>query len=185
MRLRHPFSCLTMLQPKQIQHWLTVQGLAIAASAFTLLGLSSMPVKAQRELVIEVPIPEQVSYDEVMNQSEELVTEIINQRFGQNSALSFVQIAIVGSRHGEILPLMKTAVSRSQWQSDPRVVRWTDYNSVSQSLLTRPASRESDVVQPPPGTITANPDPRDLLEDAFNDGLINQEEYETLLDTLD
>lgn len=187
MRSQQLFSCLPSFQPRQIRHWLALQSLAIAASTFTLLGASSMPVRAQRELLLEVPIPEQTSYYEIMSQSEALVAEVINQRFSQSSTLSFVQIAVVGSRHGEILPLMTTTVSRSQWQSDPRVVRWTDYNSVSQSLLTRPtvSSSESSAVQPPAGTVTANPDPRVLLEEAFNDGLVNQEEYEILLDTLD
>lgn len=186
MRPKQIFFYLPSFQPKQIRYWLALQSLAIATSMLTVLGVNSMPARAQRELLLEVPISEQASYYEIMSQSEALVAEVINQRFSQSSTLSFVQVAVVGSRHGEILPLMTTAVSRSQWQSDPRVVRWTDYNSVSQSLLTRPtvSSSESSIVQPPADTVNVNPEPQDLLEEAFNDGLINQEEYEILLDTL-
>jgi hypothetical protein len=101
-------------------------------------GESYRPAHADTErLVLDLPMYGELVHDRLNAQAEQLVEVVINRQFRENPNLSLIQVVVVGDRHGESIPLLVTAVSRSQWQENPQVNAWTRYYSDSYALLER------------------------------------------------
>lgn len=111
--------------------------LAVWACLFgSIVQVQAAWAQAER-VVIELPIYGQLIYGELTTQAESMVQSSIDQHFAQSGSQSEIEVVVVGSRHGEIVPISTTAVSRSQWQATPQVSAWTRYYSASQALLQR------------------------------------------------
>ncbi|MEB3211575.1 MAG: hypothetical protein VKL39_09470 [Leptolyngbyaceae bacterium] len=109
---------------------------AIAAGTSLLVG-AYQPLRAETELiVIDIPLSERVSSFELVSSSEQRIANEITQLFRQSSGVDTVQVSVLTHRNGEVIPLMTTVVSRSQWQQLPQVSAWTRYNN-PQALLER------------------------------------------------
>lgn len=105
------------------------------------------------EIPIEIPIYTQTSPRDLINQAEQLAGETIARQFQQNPERSTLRVVVLGNRHGNILPILTIAVTRSQWQSNPRVSIWSQYYA-SGSLLQRP---DAPVERPNPPQVAARP----------------------------
>lgn len=111
---------------------------------------------AQAErVVIELPIYGQLIYGELTAQAESMVQNSISRHFAQSGSPSEIEIVVVGNRHGEVVPISTTAVSRAQWQQTPQVSAWTRYYSASQALLQRHEELEQRPVASAPSRTTA------------------------------
>ena len=44
---------------------------------------------------------------------------------------------MLGNRNGDVIPVLTTTVSRTQWQENPQVSAWTQYNGVAYALIQR------------------------------------------------
>lgn len=111
---------------------------ATLACTFWIWGGSYQPVRAEVESVaIDMPIYGHIPYRDLIAQAESLVSNAVSQQFSQNSDLSTLRVVVTISRHGEVIPVLTTTVSREQWQETPQVNAWTDYYTASYDLLQR------------------------------------------------
>jgi hypothetical protein len=99
-------------------------------------GMRAAPSHAETVLLDLVADAENsVTFAALMQQVDALAGNSVNQVFARNSTATEVLINISGARYGQLVPLLRTKVSRSDWQRDPRVATWTRYFNISASLL--------------------------------------------------
>ncbi|NEO92483.1 MAG: hypothetical protein F6K56_20485 [Moorea sp. SIO3G5] len=71
------------------------------------------------------------SFERLIQQTENLAQNKINQEFTGNPDLTSISLMILGERNGQVVPLMIATVSRSQWKQFPIIQRWASYFSNS------------------------------------------------------
>lgn len=132
----------------------------------TILVISSLVVRAsiasaetqERNLILNSNGSQ--SFGSLIQQAQDLAKKSIEQEFQENSELTEVSIMILGEHQGQIVPLLRSKVSRSQWQKDSRIHRWTKYFASSSRVLLgfyNPSSTEQ--VAPSPARIRREDDP--------------------------
>ncbi|MFE4108263.1 hypothetical protein [Almyronema epifaneia] len=176
------------MQPKSFlaRKLLTV---VVAASFTWILADVHQPVWAETEdIVIDMPVSGSVLYSTLIEQAEQLASGEVSRQFSQNSDISEVRVVVMGSRYGEIIPILATKVSRSQWQDNPQITVWTDYYSASYTLLQR--HDEEIIALAPARSITANPSvsaptKQTEIDAAYDEGRLSAEEAQIYLDYLD
>ncbi|MEG4284821.1 hypothetical protein QUB68_16970 [Microcoleus sp. A006_D1] len=75
------------------------------------------------------------SFASLVQQAEDLAALSIAREFQQNPALTEVTIVITADRSRLRVPVLRSRVSRSQWQKDSRIEQWTRYFADSKLLL--------------------------------------------------
>lgn len=174
--------------------------LATACSLVMLKGTHRPAYAETQSIVIEMPVYGQVISSNLTAEAESLVSSAINNQFGQNSALTTVQVVVVIHRNGEIIPVLTTTASRGQWQENPQVQAWTSYYGASYALLQR---HEQDAriatSLPLPGsspvrpTAVSNPeasfqiqiDRAAQIDNAFDSGTLTGQSAQNYLSDLD
>jgi hypothetical protein len=100
---------------------------------------------------IEISIDHAVTQSSLLDQAEALVRQTIVATFGQQSDVNEIEVLVLGDRHGEVSPILVTSVSRTQWQADPQVSRWTRYYTEgTHALLQRHGEIEPTAPTAPP-----------------------------------
>jgi hypothetical protein len=98
-----------------------------------ILGMSNLvttvnPVSAEikeRDLILNFNSNQ--SFETLIQQAEDLAKQSIEREFTEKSGLTEISLTIIVERHGQIVPLLRSKVSRSQWQKDSNIRRWTQY----------------------------------------------------------
>ncbi|GAB4196271.1 MAG: hypothetical protein Fur006_43590 [Coleofasciculaceae cyanobacterium] len=75
------------------------------------------------------------SFETLLRQAQDLAQDLIEEEFAQNLDVNEVSIVISGEHQGQIVPLLRSQVSRSQWQQDSRMPRWTRYFANNSRVL--------------------------------------------------
>ena len=75
------------------------------------------------------------SFDILLQQAQDLAQSSIEQEFIENPEVTEVSILILGEHQGQIVPLLRSQVSRSGWQQDSRIYRWTRYFANTSRVL--------------------------------------------------
>lgn len=75
------------------------------------------------------------SFETLLQQAEDLVKTSIEQEFAENPNATEISITVLGETQGQIVPLLRSTVSRSQWQNNSRMARWTKYFVSSSGVL--------------------------------------------------
>lgn len=170
------------------QKILTVK-LLIAFTTACLLGFfdgSYRPAHAgAQNIVIDIPVYGQTPYSNLTAQAESLVRNAINRQFGQDTGLLNVQVFVMGDRNGEVIPLLTTSVSRTQWQQNPQVSAWTRYYSVSYALLQRQDQKEIVALAPVGSTSISAQERSFLIDKAFDSGHLDGQVAQKYLSDLD
>ncbi len=108
------------------------------------------------------------SFESLIQQAEDLAEQSIKEEFTINPEATKISILISAERNGQIVPVLRSKVSRSQWQRDSRIRRWTRYFDNSGILLGfyNPSS-----VSQPTSTAATSTSVRNRREDdpAFRD----------------
>ena len=125
----------------------------------------------EHHLTIDANSP---SYNALIQKAESLAKKSIDEAFQKNSNLESFTVMILGERRGQIVPILRTRVTRSQWQANGDVSEWTRYFNRSESLLgynqpapaesgpgaaSRPQTRPQPNRQPTPSQPSASPVP--------------------------
>lgn len=83
------------------------------------------------------------SFELLIDQAESIAKSALEQEFGSKDTTA-VSIIVSGDRNGQIAPILSLNVSRSQWQSTPKIRNWTRYlNGAPEILLGFVAPRVS------------------------------------------
>lgn len=162
--------------------------IAIAASIVWVTGSSYQPVWAETEnaIVIDMPISGQSVSNDLITQAELLAANTISQQFSQNPSLSEIKVVVTGNRYGEIIPVLTTSVSRTQWQTTPQVDVWTQYYSASYTLFQRHDLQENArIASAPASTSTTNVLASVFqIDQAYDEGRLSGVEAQKYLDYL-
>ncbi|MEW6494165.1 MAG: hypothetical protein AB1589_16875 [Cyanobacteriota bacterium] len=75
------------------------------------------------------------SFENLLDQAQDLAKISIDEEFAYNPQATEISIIVSGEHQGQIVPLLRSKVSRSQWQSDSRIYRWTRYFVTSSGML--------------------------------------------------
>ncbi|MEG4809272.1 hypothetical protein QUA82_16700 [Microcoleus sp. F8-D3] len=75
------------------------------------------------------------SFASLMQQAEDLAKESIARSFQENPALTEVTVIITADRSRQRVPVLRSRVSRRDWQQDARIEQWTRYFAGAQLLL--------------------------------------------------
>ena len=75
------------------------------------------------------------SYASLVQQAEDLVKESIARSFQENPALTEVTVIVTADRRRQFVPVLRSRVSRSQWQKNSRIEQWTRYFADAKLLL--------------------------------------------------
>lgn len=98
-------------------------------------------------VVINMPVYGQVAYSDLVVEAEALANDAVSRQFSQNPGLSTVRVVVLGNRNGEMIPVLETAVSREQWQTNPQVGAWARYYA-SYGLIQRHGGGEQVAIAP-------------------------------------
>lgn len=160
----------------------------VAAVAFCwFLGDSYRPVQAEAEsIVVDMSVYSQLDYGDFFQQAEAIASDEIRHQFSQNPDRSDIQVVVVGDRNGEIVPILTTAVSRTQWQETPRVIVWSQYYHTSYALLQRYQEQPTEIVAKTPVRATIGTQrPSSQIDQALDEGRLSGAEAQDYLDELD
>ncbi|NJN21975.1 MAG: hypothetical protein HC812_13330 [Leptolyngbya sp. RL_3_1] len=118
-------------------------------------GQANQPIIDRQ--TIEISIDHPVTQSSLLDQAETLVRQAIATTFGQQSDVNEIEVLVLGDRHGEISPILVTSVSRTQWQADPQVSRWTRYYTEgTHALLQRHSEIEPTAPAATPPLVIQN-----------------------------
>lgn len=129
-----------MFSPWWISNSLNKFLIAIAACSICLMAGNPEPGWSETKgIVIDMPLDSPImdSYGDLKIEAGLLAENTINHQFSQNTEISAIQVVIMGNRKGDVIPIMTTNVSRSQWQENPQVKAWTQYYDAAYTLLQR------------------------------------------------
>ena len=160
----------------------------IASAAFFCFFCDSYrPVHAKAEsIVVDMSVYGLVESGDFFRRAEAMVSDEISRQFSQNPALSEIEVVVVGDRHGEIVPILTTTVSRAQWQETPLVSVWTEYYNVSYALLQRHEGQPTETVARTPARATiGDQSPISEIDRAFDEGRLTGAAAQEYLDELD
>ncbi|MEO9124132.1 MAG: hypothetical protein ABI262_05445 [Microcoleus sp.] len=71
----------------------------------------------------------------LVQQAEDLAALSIASQFQENPKLTEVTVIITATRSRQLVPVLRSRVSRSQWQKDARIEQWTRYFADAKLLL--------------------------------------------------
>lgn len=108
-----------------------------ALAVWILFGAQQPAWAETREMIVDMPVYGQSVSNDLVTQAELLAEDTISQQFRQDPDLTAIRVVIVGDRNGEVIPILTTTVTRSQWQEEPQVSSWAGYYSASYALLQR------------------------------------------------
>ena len=95
----------------------------------------SIGLAETKETYLTLNSDDSQSFAGLVQQAEDLVKESIAREFQENPALTEVTIIITADRSRQRVPVLRSRVSRSQWQKDSRIEQWTRYFADAKYLL--------------------------------------------------
>lgn len=75
------------------------------------------------------------SFEKKLEQAQDLVQLTIAEEFRTNPETSEVSVLVSGENNGQIVPILRSKISRSQWQTNSNIQRYTVYFGSSGVLL--------------------------------------------------
>ena len=101
----------------------------------TLISTVSIALAETKENSLILNSNTSKSFESLIQQAEDLAEQSIKEEFTINPEANKISILISAERNGQIVPVLRSKVSRSQWQRDSRIRRWTRYFDNSGILL--------------------------------------------------
>ncbi|MCL2933577.1 MAG: hypothetical protein MGG11_15395 [Trichodesmium sp. MAG_R03] len=75
------------------------------------------------------------SYNILVKNAENLAKKTINQELANNPEIIEITITILGERRSQIVPVIRSNVSRLEWQNNPNIDNFTRYFADAKLLL--------------------------------------------------
>lgn len=151
-----------------IRNWIFVGTLSFLVGFGTSISAANAETNQLNFILTSYNIQD---FESLIQQAESIAKNSIEQEFTSHPNLTEVSVMILGQRNGQIVPLVSSTVSRSNWQKEPRIDKWSRYFVSSEVLLgfkepqvTQSSSRATQVAQ---RTASRTPKPR---QDDIGDG---------------
>jgi len=95
----------------------------------------SVSLAETKESYLTLNSEDSQSFASLVQQAEDLATLSIAREFQENPGLTEVTVIITATRSRQFVPVLRSRVSRSQWQKDASIERWTRYFADAKLLL--------------------------------------------------
>ncbi len=95
----------------------------------------SIGLAVTKEQYITVNSDGSQSFAGLVQEAEDLVKESIAREFQNNPGLTEITVIVTADRGRQLVPVLRSRVSRSQWQKDSRIEQWTRYFADAKLLL--------------------------------------------------
>jgi len=114
---------------KYLNNWLVICGIAVFLPF-------NYPAFAETKFVsITLKIEANQKFDTLMQQAESTAINLIEQEFNRVSKITEVGIIVSCDRNGQVVPILSSRVSRTDWQAQPSIESWTKYFTKAEILL--------------------------------------------------
>lgn len=107
---------------------------SILATVFFVASIS-VSLAETKESYLTLDSDGSQSYANLVQQAEELVKESIARQFQENPGLTEVTVIVTADRSRQRVPVLRSRVSRSQWQKNSSIEQWTRYFADAKLLL--------------------------------------------------
>ncbi|NJN85421.1 MAG: hypothetical protein HC881_02755 [Leptolyngbyaceae cyanobacterium SL_7_1] len=135
-----------------------------------------------------MPVYERTSYSDLLVEAEFLASQAITQAFNQDAGLMAIEVFVMGTRNGDVVPFLSAVVSRAQWQADPQIDRWADYHA-AYALLQRHDGNQAGSASQPASRLSRSTDLTFAevveIDTAVDEGRLSGELAQRYLDQLD
>lgn len=108
---------------------------AVILAIISLTASISIGLAETKERYLTLDSDGSQSFASLVQQAEDLAKESIAREFQENPALTEVTIIITAERNRQRVPVLRSRVSRHDWQKDARIEQWTRYFADAQLLL--------------------------------------------------
>ena len=109
--------------------------LAVILAIISLTASISIALAETKERYFTLDSDGSQSFASLVRQAEDLAKESIAREFQENPALTEVTIIITADRSRQRVPVLRSRVSRRDWQKDARIEQWTRYFADAKLLL--------------------------------------------------
>ncbi|XZO03820.1 MAG: hypothetical protein ACM65L_08915 [Microcoleus sp.] len=96
---------------------------------------TSIALAETKETYLTVNSDDSQSFASLVQQAEDLAKESIAREFQNNPGLTEVTTIVTATRSRRMVPVLRSRVSRNQWQKDSRIEQWTRYFADAKYLL--------------------------------------------------
>jgi hypothetical protein len=130
--------------------WTTILGI----NSFLATIPSALAQTKESNLILNLNTNQ--TFEKNFEQAEDLAQLTIVEEFGTNPETSEISLLVSGENNGQIVPLLRSKVSRSQWQRNSSIQRYTVYFGSSGLLLgfyspsVSPRRQENSRIVSPP-----------------------------------
>lgn len=108
---------------------------ALILATLSLTGSISIGLAETKEKYLTLDSDGSQSFSGLVQQAEELAKDAIAQEFQNNPGLTEVTVIVTADRSRRMVPVLRSRVSRNQWQKDSRIEQWTRYFADAKYLL--------------------------------------------------
>ncbi|MEG5065000.1 hypothetical protein QUB33_15390 [Microcoleus sp. B3-A4] len=108
---------------------------AVILAIISLTASISIALAETKERYLTLDADGSQSFASLVQQAEDLAKESIAREFQENPALTEVTIIITADRSRQRVPVLRSRVSRRDWQKDARIEQWTRYFADAKLLL--------------------------------------------------
>ncbi|MEG5018196.1 MULTISPECIES: hypothetical protein [unclassified Microcoleus] len=108
---------------------------AVILAIISLTASISIGLAETKERYLTLDSDGSQSFASLVQQAEDLAKESIAREFQENPALTEVTVIITADRSRQRVPVLRSRVSRRDWQQDARIEQWTRYFADAQLLL--------------------------------------------------
>lgn len=109
--------------------------LAILLSLVSLAASRSIALAETKERYLTLDSGGSQSFGGLVQQAEDLAKESIAREFQENPGLMEITIIVTADRGRQLVPVLRSRVSRRDWQKDSRIEQWTRYFADAKLLL--------------------------------------------------
>ena len=108
---------------------------AVFLAIISLTSSTSMALAETKDTYLTLDSDDSQSFAGLVQQAEDLAALSIAQEFQNNPGLTEVTIIVTADRSRRMVPVLRSRVSRNQWQKDSRIEQWTRYFADAKYLL--------------------------------------------------
>lgn len=135
-------------------------------------------------ILLDLPLYSEIAQSDLLAQAESMVANAIADEFARDPGLMSIEVTVLGNRNGDVIPVMLTSVSRTDWQANPQVGAWSDYYQ-SYALFQRHDTPLAKPVAAAPRRTTARPDISVQFDRAYDSGRLTGQAIQANVDIVD
>ncbi|MEG4866711.1 MULTISPECIES: hypothetical protein [unclassified Microcoleus] len=108
---------------------------AVILATLSLAASTSIALAETKESYLTLNSDDSQSFAGLVQQAEDLAALSIARQFQENPELTVVTVIITATRSRQLVPVLRSRVSRRDWQKDSRIELWTRYFADAKLLL--------------------------------------------------